>query len=303
MKVKVYKINLNYLKESKELPIIDMEENKIDNFLDIIKRHSNNKDTNILFKDEETKLETSIWYDYINEDIQNGYYAFLLAKDTNKVMIESDEEIKKAERSNDNKPKIPSHCVYVKNDNLLLMEDSVSSAGILLLQKGLKKALKSNYKLSFSTKNHENYIEDAFKFVNYLSEVKISAKDISKYIKKDDESFMYDLLSANEFSLNGSLSLSKRSKEFKEKVLNYFKFMSQKEKKERKIIENITIKYNSEEKERFLSLKEKLFELTIKINEYDDNIFKNDDDRLKYSTKVYQEIIKGFEVYGYDSEN
>jgi len=301
MKVKVYKINLEYTEESKKLPIVDMEENKIDDFLNILKRHSNSKSKNIIFYDEDKKLETSIWYDYISENIKGGYYAFLLAKDTDKIMIESNEEIRKAEKSENNKPKIPSHCVYVKNSNLLLMEDSSNSAGISILQKGLKDYLKPNYKLSFSKTKHKNYIEDAFKFVKYLSEVNISAKDISRYIDKNDKTFMMDLLTDDNFCFNGSLGISEKSDSFKTKLLNFVK--SEKEKKEDKIVKNITVKYTDDEKERFVSLKDKLFELSIQINEYDDNIFQNDDNRLIYSTKVYQEVIKKFEVYSYGLED
>ncbi|AFI05150.1 hypothetical protein [Helicobacter cetorum] len=85
------------------------------------------------------KREISIWFDsieYRNEFLKDGIpvgcVCFLLAKDLDFMMIEDKEKkmLNRSELSDKWHPKIPSHCVFLSKENILIMEKGGKSATI-----------------------------------------------------------------------------------------------------------------------------------------------------------------------------
>lgn len=103
---------------------------------------------NIRVLDEYKNKETSIWFDsfdynkdFLQNEILRDSICFLLAKDIDFSIIENKEHKKldSVVKNANTRPKIPSHCVYIPNKNILIMEESTNSATIGAIKRGVEK--------------------------------------------------------------------------------------------------------------------------------------------------------------------
>ncbi len=115
---------------------------------DILKDLSSRLDTED-FKDSRIfdisgDKETSIWFDsfddmdsFSNEEIFDNTICFLLAKDMSYQFVEDKEkkQIESVKYDKSIRPKIPAHCIYLKDENILLMEETSQSPTIASLKK------------------------------------------------------------------------------------------------------------------------------------------------------------------------
>ncbi len=276
---------------------------------DILKELSSKLDDN---DSENTRIlninandkETSIWFDsfdditsFSQEEIFNNTVCFLLAKDMNYQFVENKEE-KKIENSAHNekiKPKIPAHCIYIKDKNILLMEETSETPTISTLRRGIINTLSlKNNDLIFKAKYRENIIERLNLFVDNIKTIEIIDLDIEQYLKEleDTDGYMQNFLHNPNTKLTAKLQVE--SNDWQSKVVNFFTdTFNNRASKE---VQNIKVTYKDEKQnDDIISLYENLVYLKIEKDMYIEDISGLEGlDRLKYSKGVYKTMIEAY---------
>lgn len=248
--------------------------------------------------------ETSIWFDsfdditnFSKEAIFDNAVCFLLAKDMNYQFIENKEK-KQIENFSVNeriKPKIPSHCVFIKESNILLMEESTNSPTCSTLHRGIINNLKINEKeLIFKAKYRENIVERLKSFVENIKFIEMIDLNIEKYLKEteDKDGYLQNFLNNPNTKFNAKLQIE--SDDWKTKVLNFFTdtFNNRLTKE----VHNIKVTFKDEkEKDDIVSLYENLVYLKIEKDTYIEDISSLQQfDRLNYSKEIYKTMIEAY---------
>ena len=130
---------------------------------------------NIRILDTYKGKETSIWFDsfdyekdFSKDEVLQGSVCFLLAKDMDFSIIEDKEKEELGSYTSNSKirPKIPSHCIYLPNQDILIVENNTNAATIGTIKRGITNALRGYVgNLLFSPKLKENIIEILYLFL------------------------------------------------------------------------------------------------------------------------------------------
>lgn len=132
---------------------------------------------NIRILDTYKNKETSIWFDsfdYINkfenEPIFKDTICFLLAKDMEVELSENKENKSLGNFSKDTSqtPKIPAHCIFLKNKNILITEYSQEfSNAISVIKRGIKEKL-ATHNIEFKPKIRDDALERLQRFIENI---------------------------------------------------------------------------------------------------------------------------------------
>lgn len=255
--------------------------------------------------------EVSIWFDsftfyqdYSVDEILKDNICFLLARDASQIMTE-DKTNKKLQGTILNahlRSKIPTHCIYLSKENVLIMETSQNSASIGNLKNGIKKY--SYTKVDFKRRKRKDIIERLNKFVDNIKELEITDLNIHEYLspklKEDEDGSLFAILSNKAFHFDGQIKLGEKEREEKHLIFHLFKnaFKTQ----EYNIpFSNLKIKYiNEQEETEIAELFENLVCCKISIEDYKENLSQiTPEERVEYSKKIYRLLVKSF----YESEN
>jgi len=246
--------------------------------------------------------ETSIWFDsFDNYSICNNidYICFLMAKDVNYMLTEDSEtqEIKHF-KSDKIRPKVPAHCVYVKQKNLILIEQIANAPTEATLKRGLSKNLnlKQSF-LEFKPVYRKDIIKRLQAFVNTISNIEIDTNselvELTNHLN-DDDGFLQNLVSNPNTKVNISLNLE--SDDSRQKVVNFFSRAFENG-KIREFIKNIKISHlNENDENEITKLVENLLFLSLEKEVIHQNILEVDD-RVEYSKNKYLAMIKSYETH------
>lgn len=248
--------------------------------------------------------ETSIWFDsfdditnFSKENIFDDAVCFLLAKDMNYQFVENKEK-KQIENSSHNekiKPKIPAHCVFIKSENILLMEDTADTPTVSTFKRGIVNNLKyNNDDLSFKAKYRENIIERLQSFVENIKSIEMIDLNIEKYLKEteDEEGYLQNFLHNPNTKISAKLQVE--SDDWRTKVVNFFaNTFNNRLSKE---VHNIKVTFkNKKQKNDIVSLYENLVYLKIEKDLYIEDISSLQEiERLKYSKEIYKTMIEEY---------
>lgn len=248
--------------------------------------------------------ETSIWFDsfdditnFSKEKIFENTVCFLLAKDMNYQFIENKEkkQIENFAHNEKIKPKIPAHCIFIKNSNILLMEESSDAPTNSTLRRGIINILAlKNEDLNFKAKYRENIIERLQQFVDNIKTIEMIDLNIEKYLKEieDTDGYLQNFLHNPNTKITAKLQVE--SDDWRTKVVNFFtdtfnNRLSQE-------VHNIRVTFKDEkQKDDIVSLYENLVYLKIEKDLYIEDISKLEGmDRLKYSKEIYKTMIEAY---------
>lgn len=248
--------------------------------------------------------ETSIWFDsfddittFSKENIFANTVCFLLAKDMNYQFVENKEK-KQIENSSHNekiKPKIPAHCVFIKNTNVLLMEEATNTPTIATLHRGIinKNKLK-NDDLYFQAQYRENIIERLQLFVDNIKSIEMIDLNIEKYLKEleDSDGYLQNFLHNPDTKITAKLQVE--SDDWRTKVVSFF--IHTFENRVSQELRNIKVTFKDEkQKDDIVTLYENLVYLKIEKELYFDDISALQGlDRLKYSQDIYRTMIEAY---------
>lgn len=245
--------------------------------------------------------ETSIWFDsFDNQEIckSKDYICFLMAKDVNYMLTEDSEknEIKHI-KSDKIKPKVPAHCVYVKSENLLLIEQIANSPTEATLKRGISNKLDlSKENLEFQAIYRKNILERLNQFVSTISNIEIDmSPELIKYadVINDNDGYLQNFISNPNTKIK--LSLDLKSEDLKEKVVAFFSNIL-KGGKMRELIQNIKISHlNEKEEKEITKLVDNLLYLSLE-RELEHQEILETEDRLEYSKSIYSAIVKSYET-------
>lgn len=223
--------------------------------------------------------------------------CFLLAKDMNYQFVENKEK-KQIENSSHNekiKPKIPAHCVFIKDSNILLMEEATNTPTIATLHRGIISNLKFQSKdLYFQARYRENIIERLQLFVDNIKTIEMIDLNIEKYLKdtEDSDGYLQNFLHNPNTKITAKLQVE--SDDWKTKVVNYFAdtFNNRLSKE----VQNIKVTFKDEkQKDDIVTLYENMVYLKIEKDLYIEDISTlHGDDRLNYSKEIYKTMIEAY---------
>ena len=281
----------------------------LNNFEDILKELSSKLDdtdsSNTRILDiNQYQNETSIWFDSFDDvtnfDKDNKFddtICFLLAKDITYQFVENTKKkiIENSSNKKNIKPKTPSHCVFIKSENILLMEETTDTPTIATLKRGILNHLKMKQDdLLFNPKYHEDVIERLEKFVDNIQSIEISDLNIQKYLKEEGDTTGYigSILSNPETKLTTRLEL--HSNDLRSKTVNFFKSIF--DNRITKELSNIKIIYKDEkEKNEIIMLYNNLIYIKIEKDIYHEDITElKNNDRLDYSKSIYKTLIEAY---------
>ncbi|MDY0403018.1 hypothetical protein [Sulfurovum sp.] len=264
---------------------------------------SNSSNTRVLDINSNDK-ETSIWFDsfdditnFSKENIFDNAVCFLLAKDMNYQFVENKEK-KQIENSSHNekiKPKIPAHCVFIKSENILLMEETTDTPTASTFKRGIVNNLKlTNNDLSFKAKYRDNIIERLQSFVENIKSIEMIDLNIEKYLKEteDTDGYLQNFLHNPNTRITAKLQVE--SDDWRTKVVNFFAdTFNNRSSKE---VHNIKVTFkNEKQKDDIVSLYENLVYLKIEKDLYIEDISSlQETDRLKYSKEIYKTMIEAY---------
>lgn len=251
-------------------------------------------------------LETSIWFDYLNEnkyfDFNNICY-FLLAKDVASIMKEDkkkNELVHQNSVDDDIHLKTPAHFIYFPEKNILAVEEiSVNAPTKAIIERAVKNNLHEQIK--FAPIPRPDVLERLTSFIDAIESVEFDMKEFSNLLEKVEYTEFSEFLRTNNSSLKIRTYLStNKSKQY---VLNIFSKLYNK-KVENEILSKITnmsVKYKNEElKQEALTLIDN-FLVFKKEKEFYIEEFQNIEDstskRLKYSKSIYQTMIEVYNEY------
>lgn len=278
-------------------------------FEDILKKLSSKLDdkdpsnTRILDVNANDK-ETSIWFDsfdditnFSKEDIFDNTICFLLAKDINYQFVENKEK-KQIENFSINekiRPKIPSHCVFIKDSNILLMEDGPNTPTHSSLHRGIVNNIEINNKeLVFKARYRKDILERLKLFVDNIESIEMIDLNIEKYLKEteDRDGYIQNFLWNSSTKITAKLQIE--SNDLKTKTLNFFEQIFNN--KSTQEMQNIKITYKDEkQKDDIISLYDNLVYLKVEKDSYIEDISSMQQiDRLNYSKEIYKTMIEAY---------
>lgn len=248
--------------------------------------------------------ETSIWFDsfeditnFAKENTFNNTVCFLLAKDMNYQFVENKEkqQIEGSSHNEKIKPKIPSHCVFIKSKNILLMEEATNTPTISTLHRGIVNNIKlQNNDLYFKAKYRENIIERLRLFVDNIKSIEMIDLNMEKYLveEEDTDGSLQNFLHNPNTKFTAKLQVE--SDDWRTKIVNYFaETFNNRLSKE---VHNIKVTFKDEkEKDDIVNLYENLVYLKIEKESYIEDIsLLQGMDRLEYSKEIYKTMIKAY---------
>lgn len=265
----------------------------------------NQKNIRILYENQNNK-KTSIWFDsfdyeadFNSDGILKNATCFLLAKDMDYSMVEDTEknQLSNISKNAKTQPKIPSHCVYLPKDKILIIEESANSANIATIKKGIyKHCFFSKEHLDFKVKNREDVIERLRKFLENIESIDLIDLNLTKYLPKDENGELLSIITNSNAKIKATLSIKEKEQNFKEKILNFF--VNILENKIDKEMKNIKIKYTNENEQREIAeLYSNLISLKLEKEHYHTDIgeFENNEHgRIVYSKGIYKSLIEAY---------
>lgn len=293
----------------KNILLVDNEKGFVD-FESILKELSSTLDDidsvnhRILDKNSKDK-ETSIWFDsfdniniFSKEIIFDDTICFLLAKDMNFQLVEDKENhcIENFSSTLNLKPKIPSHCVFIKSKNILLMEETTNSPTISTLHRGVVGNTRSIQKddIDFKAQYRENIIERLEQFVDNIKSIEMTDINIEKYLKEseDTDGYLHNFLHNPETKLNAKLSIE--SSDWRTKAVKFFTATFNN--RVSKELNNIKISFKDDkQKDDILALYNNLVYLKVEKEIYHEYISGLQEmERIEYSKNIYKTMIEAY---------
>lgn len=248
--------------------------------------------------------ETSIWFDsfdnvtsFSKNIIFNDAVCFLLAKDLNYQFVENKEkkQIQSSSHNEKIKPKIPSHCIFIKSKNILLMEEATNTPTVSTLHRGIVNNTKiQNKDLNFQAKYRENIIERLELFVDNIKSIEMIDLNIEKYLKEieDSDGYLQNFLHNPNTKITAKLQVE--SNDWRTKAVSFFRdTFNNRVSRE---LNNIKITFKDEkQKDDIITIYENLVYLKIEKELYFDDISSLEElDRLEYSKDIYKTIIEAY---------
>jgi len=90
------------------------------------------------------------------------------------------------------RPKIPAHCVLIKDSNILLMEETSETPTISVLKRWIvNNLLLKNEDLIFKAKYRKDIIERLQLFVDHIKSIEMIDLNIEKYLKESEDTDGY----------------------------------------------------------------------------------------------------------------
>ena len=250
--------------------------------------------------------ETSIWFDsfdyekdFSRDEILQDSVCFLLAKDMDFSIIEDKEKEELGSYTGNSKirPKIPSHCIYLPSQDILIVENNTNAATIGTIKRGIANTL-IEYKgdLLFSPKLKENIIEILYLFLEKIESIDLCDLKLHKYLSnpEDSDGNLLSIITNPNSQFKATLQIKQNDSTIKSKVVDYFREIL--EGKVEQELSNIKIKYKNEKNEKeTANLYDNLVFLTIeKEHYYDDISGLEENERIGYSKSIYKALIEEF---------
>ena len=211
---------------------------------------------NIRILDTYKGKETSIWFDsfdyekdFSKDNVLQGSVCFLLAKDMDFSIIEDKEKEELGSYTGNSKirPKIPSHCIYLPSQDILIVESNTNAATIGTIKRGIANAL-IEYKgdLLFSPKLKENIIEILYLFLEKIESIDLCDLKLHKYLShpEDSDGNLLSIITNPNSQFKATLQIKQNDSTIKSKVVDYFREIL--EGKVEQELSNIKIKYKNE---------------------------------------------------------
>lgn len=250
--------------------------------------------------------ETSIWFDsfdyekdFSRDEILQDSICFLLAKDMDFSIIEDKEKEELGSYTGNSKirPKIPSHCIYLPSQDILIVENNTNAATIGTIKRGIANTL-IEYKgdLLFSPKLKENIIEILYLFLEKIESIDLCDLKLHKYLSnpEDSDGNLLSIITNPNSQFKVTLQIKQNDSTIKSKVVDYFREIL--EGKVEQELSNIKIKYKNEKNEKeTANLYDNLVFLNIeKEHYYDDISGLEENERIGYSKSIYKALIEEF---------
>lgn len=149
--------------------------------------------------------------------------CFLLAKDI-KCLYEN-----KIEGSLDNKntepdniqiqPKLPTHCVYFKTSNRLIIQDGKNTTSAKEIENGIIN-IQGIVKIIQLKRN--DVVEQIAKVASAIEKIDINDLNLAEFLPKTDREIITELMSDPDSKINLTLNITNKSDEYKEKIVDLF---------------------------------------------------------------------------------
>ena len=261
---------------------------------------------NIRILDTYKGKETSIWFDsfdyekdFSRDEILQDSVCFLLAKDMDFSIIEDKEKEELGSYTGNSKirPKIPSHCIYLPSQDILIVENNTNAATISTIKRGITNALRGYVgNLLFSPKLKENIIEILYLFLEKIESIDLCDLKLHKYLSnpEDSDGNLLSIITNPNSQFKATLQIKQNDSTIKSKVVDYFREIL--EGKVEQELSNIKIKYKNEKNEKeTANLYDNLVFLNIeKEHYYDDISGLEENERIGYSKSIYKALIEEF---------
>ena len=261
---------------------------------------------NIRILDTYKGKETSIWFDsfdyekdFSKDEVLQGSVCFLLAKDMDFSIIEDKEKEELGSYTSNSKirPKIPSHCIYLPSQDILIVENNTNAATIGTIKRGITNALRGYVgNLLFSPKLKENIIEILYLFLEKIESIDLCDLKLHKYLSnpEDSDGELLSIITNPNSQFKATLQIKQNDSTIKSKVVDYFRKIL--EGKIEQELSNIKIKYKNEKNDKeTANLYDNLVFLTIEKEHYYDDISRLDEnERIGYSKSIYKALIEEF---------
>lgn len=261
---------------------------------------------NIRILDTYKGKETSIWFDsfdyekdFSKDEVLQGSVCFLLAKDMDFSIIEDKEKEELGSYTSNSKirPKIPSHCIYLPSQDILIVENNTNAATIGTIKRGITNALRGYVgNLLFSPKLKENIIEILYLFLEKIESIDLCDLKLHKYLSnpEDSDGELLSIITNPNSQFKATLQIKQNDSTIKSQVVDYFRKIL--EGKIEQELSNIKIKYKNEKNEKeTANLYDNLVFLTIeKEHYYDDISGLEENERIGYSKSIYKALIEEF---------
>ena len=258
---------------------------------------------NIRILDTYKGKETSIWFDsfdyekdFSRDEILQDSVCFLLAKDMDFSIIEDKEKEELGSYTSNSKirPKIPSHCIYLPSQDILIVENNTNAATIGTIKRGITNVLKGYVgNLLFSPKLKENIIEILYLFVEKIESIDLCDLKLHKYLSnpEDSDGELLSIITNPNSHFKATLQIKRNDSTIKSKVVDYFCGIL--EGKIEQELSNIKIKYKNEKETA--NLYDNLVFLNIeKEHYYNDISGLEENERIGYSKSIYKALIEEF---------
>ena len=261
---------------------------------------------NIRILDTYKGKETSIWFDsfdyekdFSKDEVLQGSVCFLLAKDMDFSIIEDKEKEELGSYTSNSKirPKIPSHCIYLPSQDILIVENNTNAATIGTIKRGITNALRGYVgNLLFSPKLKENIIEILYLFLEKIESIDLCDLKLHKYLSnpEDSDGELLSIITNPNSQFKATLQIKQNDSTIKSQVVDYFRKIL--EGKIEQELSNIKIKYKNEKNEKeTANLYDNLVFLTIeKEHYYDDISGLEENEHIGYSKSIYKALIEEF---------